>query len=255
MKRELILPHQWAEKEIKIALVGCGGTGAEILDELYRIDLLLKKLGGEGFHVDAFDPDTVSSANLGRSRFWPCDLDFHKSEVLITRLNSYGGTQWRYINEKFDAKYCEHYDLIITAADNPEIRAQIGEIEWASEEETLLWLDCGNGAHDGNVILGHLCCDDEQRYIPNVYDLYPMLSTMIVKNEPSCSTEAAILKQDYGINRSVAREGANLLWQLFRHGRLDHHGSYIDIKAGTVCPLLIDEDQWAVYGFQSAQAS
>lgn len=253
MTHKLILPPEWVNKKIKIALVGCGGTGSEIIDELYRIDLLLQKLGGEGFCVDAFDPDCVSSANIGRQRFWPCDLGFPKSEVLITRLNSYGGTQWEYVNEKFDAKYCENYDLVITAADNPQIRAQIGET--VHDGEVIMWLDCGNGTHEGNVILGHLCCEDQEDYIPNVYDLYPILSTMDDDNEPSCSTEAAIAKQDYGVNRSVAREAANLLWQLFRYGSLSYHGSYVDIKAGTVSPLEISEKQWAAFGFQAAHVN
>lgn len=255
----LKIPHRWLDKQISIALVGCGGTGGEMLDELFRIDSLLKALGGQGLHVTAYDPDRVTGANIGRQRFWPCDIGFNKAEVLITRVNSFGNTDWEYEKVAFDIQeHASSFNMLITCVDKPEVRAEIGrkskehldsekDFYRGASDEPQFWLDCGNDAFRGNVILGHFYLGDAPQKIPNVYDLYPVLDTMKGNDEPSCSTVAALEKQDYGINRSVAREAANLVWQFLRHGELGHHGSYIDIKAGTVTPLAIDENVWKTF--------
>lgn len=251
---QLTIPHRWLGREIRIALIGCGGSGSEMLDELYRIHSLLTALDGEGIHVTAFDPDEVSRANIGRQRFWPCDVGFPKAEVLINRVNSFGGVNWSFCNDAFDIHRSHiQYDILITCVDRPSVRAEIGASAAPDSEfgigmrPDMFWLDCGNDASTGNVILGHLGESSGQMRIPNVYDLYPMLAEMEDGKEPSCSTAAALENQDYGINRSVAREAANLLWQLLRHGALDHHGSYIDIKQGTVTPLRIDPALWSTF--------
>lgn len=251
---QLTIPHQWLGREINIALVGCGGSGSEMLDELYRIHSLLTALEGWGIQVTAFDPDEVSRANIGRQRFWPCDVGFPKAEVLINRVNSFGGVNWSFVNDAFDIhRNRTRFDILITCVDTPSVRAQIGTAatqdsdHGISTSRDVFWLDCGNDANTGNVIFGHLGETNGQMRIPNVYDLYPVLAEMEDGQEPSCSTAAALEKQDYGINRSVAREAANLLWQFLRHGALDHHGSYIDIKRGTVVPLRIDPALWSTF--------
>jgi PRTRC genetic system ThiF family protein len=252
-----LIPNEWIGKEIKVALVGCGGTGSEMMDEVYRIETLLVKLGGMGLSVTAYDPDLVSEANIGRQRFWPCDVGFNKAEVLINRINAYGGVNWRYEDKSFSTDDLPSFDLIITCVDTPKLRADIGK--WQDDANsynatTRLWLDCGNDTHQGNVVLGHISHEDSDGdSLPNVFDLYPSLSTMPDDQHESCSTEEAIAKQDYGINRSVAREAANLLWALLRHGKLNHHCSFIDIRTGTVNPLPIDPAQWALFGWSPAQ--
>lgn len=255
---KLTIPQEWLNQKIKIALIGCGGTGSEMLDEIFKIHSLLIALGGNGFSVTAYDPDTVSIANIGRQRFWSCDIGYNKAEVQITRTNSFGNTDWNYVNQKFVLDDTDDFDILITCVDSPEVRADIGkkalEINsgvknkrFHSDPSPTFWMDCGNDAFKGNVIFGHFNQANAALKIPNVFDLYPVLSTMKVNEEPSCSTLAALEKQDYGINRSVAREAGNILWQFLRHGSLNHHGSYIDIKAGTVSPLPIDENIWKTF--------
>lgn len=198
-----------------------------------------------------FDPDTVSLANIGRQRFLPCDVGFNKAEVLISRMNNFAGTNWHYANEKYHPSSNDNtFDILITCVDSPKVRADIGKSNALSQPDNhleTLWIDCGNDAHSGNVVLGHLSHGESSLRLPNVYDLYPILDSMESNDEPSCSTEEALHRQDYGINRSVAREAANLLWRLIRHGQIEHHGSYIDIKEGTVHPLSIDASIWQTF--------
>lgn len=250
------IPASWINRRIDVRLLGCGGTGSEMIDELFRIHSLLLALGGEGLKVTAYDGDTVSEANIGRQRFWPCDIGLPKAEVLITRINSFGGVEWQYSNDRFDPEtmlfpenHDQTFDLLITCVDRAKLRAKIGEKAacLADYDADVLWLDCGNDANSGNVILGHLSSEEQGTAIPNVYDLYPVLSELDDSAEPSCSTQEALARQDYGINRSVAREAANLLWQLLRHGKIQHHGSFVNISDGSVSPLRIDKKIWATF--------
>lgn len=245
-------PVKWLSHVINVSLVGCGGTGGEMFDELYRIHSLLIALGGKGLNVTAYDPKSVSPANIGRQRYWPADVGFNKAEVLVNRVNNFGGLRWAGVDQPFivEEAIWHNIDILITCVDTPVPRAEIGQYiqQKNFRYEEKLWLDCGNSSHSGNVILGHLFGpEDIPVRLPNVFDLYPMLATMQESNEPSCSTQEALMRQDYGINRSVAREGANLLWQLIRHGSINHHGSFIDIRSGTVTPLAIDENVWATF--------
>lgn len=241
------LPQDWLLKPIQIALIGCGGTGSEMFDELYRMHSLLLAVGGEGLEVVAFDPDTVSPSNIGRQRFWPADIGYNKAEVLVNRVNNFGGTDWTAVEDTFSVEDYPRFDILITCVDTPELRAEIGTMKIMPQSDTVLWLDMGNDSHSGNVILGHVASQDDELRLPNVFDLYPVLASMKGAQEPSCSTAEALNRQDYGINRSVAREGANLIWQLLRHGEINHHGSYIDIRTGVVSPLAIDEAIWASF--------
>ena len=251
----LRMPAEWVNRPIRVALIGCGGTGSEMFDELFRMHTLMLALGGDGLHVTAYDPDVVSTANIGRQRFWPADVGYPKAEVLVNRINNFGGSHWEFVDEAFSEHVFTNdrisYDLLITCVDVPEVRAMIGH--HAQDDNNFgveqLWLDCGNDSNSGNVILGHFNVSHGQKNmrIPNVFDLYPVLGDMEGSDQPSCSTAEALQRQDYGINRAVAREGASLLWQLFRHGALSRHGSYIDLQAGSVIPLLIDKEIWKSY--------
>jgi len=255
------IPSSWLNRTLNVTLLGCGGTGSEMIDELFRIHSLLIALGGSGLNVTAYDGDIVSEANIGRQRFWPCDVGHFKAEVLITRLNSFGLTEWQYKNKAFKCKeinpgFTRTTDLLISCVDSPKIRAKIGKkANKLTNHRDMLWLDCGNDAHSGNIILGHLCSRKPEQALPNVFDLYPVLSDMKDNETPSCSTQEALFKQDYGINRSVAREAGNLVWQLLRHGSVDYHGSYVDIRSGSVTPLKVDAALWASFGYQHDTSS
>ena len=131
------IPNEWVGKKINVALVGCGGTGSEMLDELYRIHYLLTAIGGSGIHLAAYDPSNVSLANIGRQRFWPCDIGLNKAEVLINRINSFAGIDWLYSDHAFTKDEIDSYDIIITCVDIPSIRVEIGQ--WKNRSNSTLY--------------------------------------------------------------------------------------------------------------------
>ena len=138
------IPSHWVDNSVRIVLVGCGGTGSELVDELFSMSFLMNKLSGHSFDVVLFDPDTVSEFNIGRQRFWPSDQGYNKAEVLAARYNSFGGSNWRFLDRHFTPEDAEHFDLIITALDSASTRYEIGEF-WKGKNTRSLWLDCGNG--------------------------------------------------------------------------------------------------------------
>ena len=249
-------PPKWLNNAITIVLIGAGGTGSELLDELVSMHYLLVKLGHPGLQVTVYDPDNVSPFNVGRQRFYAFDVGHNKAETLINRINTFVGLEWSAYPIPFTPQTLGYQlpELVITAVDTAQLRAEMGQY-FANKRGDTLWLDGGNGNSDGNVILGHLCGDGKDR-LPNVFDLYPSLTRMKDTDEDSCSHEDAIRKQDFGVNKSVARQMSGLIWNLLRHGGIDHHGAFLDTRTGESVPLKIDPVVWAGFGYtgESQQA-
>ena len=57
---------------------------------------------------------------------------------------------------------------------------------------------------------------------------------------PSCSLAEALEKQDLFINSTLAQLGCNILWKMFRHGMIEHHGLYLNHATMKVNPIIVD---------------
>lgn len=253
MKQSYMIPEKWLEEPVEIALIGAGGTGSELLDGLARMSLALGALGHPGFEVTVWDDDTVSATNVLRQRFLPADVGQSKAQVMVTRYNAFLGTRWRAVTSRFDTGQVKQCDLLITCVDKAALRVAIGKRAARGTGEGL-WLDTGNDRQHGQICLGHIGRPEGLR-LPTIYDLYPELaenaSTLDVEG-PSCSAEEALTRQEFPVNRQSALCALSLLWALFRHGRIDHHGYYFHCGTGHVDPLPIDERVWASLGYTVA---
>ncbi len=87
-----------------------------------------------------------------------------------------------------------------------------------------------------------------------MYQLYPELADIDdqANRAPSCSAAESLSRQWLPINRMVADSAQSLLWMLFRQGRVDIHGAFIDLRSLSVQPLRTDPDVWAGFGWQTA---
>ncbi|WP_345860457.1 PRTRC system ThiF family protein [Shewanella algae] len=245
-------------KPIKIALIGAGGSGSQIATELFQMDSLLRQLSNQEVYIDLtlFDGDDVSIFNVGRQCFYMGDIGQNKAEVLINRFNSFGGTAWKAQPNYFTPHktLINDYHLIITAVDKASFRVELGQFFTSSKNKSeLLWLDVGNGKHDGQVVCGHATPEILSSFrLPNVYDLYHAMLEQIDDNkedQPSCSTEMALQKQDFGVNRAVSAQATQIIWQLLRYTKIEHHGAFVDVLNASVRPMKIDPQVWAVYGY------
>lgn len=238
---------------LTINLIGCGGTGSQVLTTLARINIALIKLGHPGLNVTAYDEDVVTDANLGRQLFSLNDLGSNKANVLITRLNRFFGTEWECCMSNYpEDGNTKTANITITCVDSVKSRVDIGKyirehkyVDNEDLEEPYYWLDFGNTTNTGQVILGTLRdakqpiseefttvsalkCVDEQ------YDLTK------VKDEdsgPSCSLAEALRKQDLFINSTLANLGCNLLWKLISQGCIEYRGLYLNLKTMNVNPI------------------
>lgn len=236
--------------KVTVNLVGLGGSGSQMLSALARISETLRALGHPGLHVRAWDPDIVTSANIGRQLFFPSDMGINKSIVLVTRVNRGFGFDW----EARPAKYDGHTNanILITCIDTAAGRVEIGKNLRPSKgaeptEFAYYWLDLGNLKKTGQAVLGTVAAIRQpksehkvKRELPTVIKMFPQLKRIKEKDQgPSCSLAEAIGKQDLFINGTLVQFGADLIWKLFREGMIRHHGCFVNLDTMSVNPIPI----------------
>ncbi|ADY27488.1 PRTRC system ThiF family protein (plasmid) [Deinococcus proteolyticus MRP] len=215
-------------KTVHLALIGLGGTGSALLSHLGSLHAGLQATGGPKLQVTTFDPDTVSPANLARQRFYPADLGKNKALVLTERVNLCLGTGWQARPEKFSASHLHNFNIIVSCVDTRAARADIAGV-LKKENKAPYWLDCGNTAKTGQVILGRL---GTALALPS--ELHPELIDISLEEDalPSCSALEAISRQDLMVNPMVAVQAADVLWKLLHEGELKHSARYFDLENG-----------------------
>jgi PRTRC genetic system ThiF family protein len=206
-----------------------------MLAGLGRIHLALTQLGHPGLNVTAFDPDTVSPANIGRQLFYPTDIGLPKTTVLITRINTHFGTQWKAVHAPFKPDY--NTDLIISCVDSRKARSEIYQ---ASKQYDSLWMDLGNTQRTGQVLLG---CLREDYGLPHPLALFPELgfAHLDSKTEPSCSLAVALSKQDLFINQTIATFALHLVWTMTHTHKIPNQGYHVNLD-GSVRPIPLPKN-------------
>ena len=128
---------------LRVALIGCGGTGSHLVFPLAMLQKTLEAKGQGSLIVTVFDPDTVSEANIGRQRFYPSDIGFNKATVMATRVNQSMGLSWNSVPARFH-RDGRKYDLVISAVDTAAARIEIFKIlKQSAGCYAAYWLDCG----------------------------------------------------------------------------------------------------------------
>ena len=248
---------EWLDRPIDIWLIGVGGNGSEMLDILARMHSALKAVGHpHGFRLTAWDGDTVSPSNIVRQRFWYTDIGENKAIVSVQRLNLFLGLGWDAFPEPFNPEHQGYRlpDLIISCVDSAKTRVKIARyyannIELVGHKE-LLWLDLGNGESTAQMVLGHLYTGERNTVrLPHVYDLHPELADIDDNDAPSCSAEAALAQQTFGINKTVSVSAGNLLWSLLTQPSVSYHGAYLNSQDNTTQPIRIDPLFWESIGY------
>lgn len=253
-----VLDGKLMTRAVNVLLVGAGGTGSRMLEKLVALHrALIAKGHPAGLEVTVVDPDTVSTANIGRQAFYPGDVGRFKSDVLVNRANmALEGVIWKSEPAVLTTRAnLDRFDLVIGAVDNRAARLAILRGLENCASGTRYWLDTGNRATDGQVVLGQVTSrrkvkDDAMR-LPHIAEFYPDLIDSAAEdkdNTPSCSLAEALEKQSLYINPTVSDFAANMLWMLFTEGRLDTQGAFINLKRMMVTPLRVDPAVWERFG-------
>lgn len=246
---------------ISVNLIGAGGTGSKVLTALMEINESLIALGHAGLQVRLWDNDVITSANLGRQRFFECETGLYKSVALINRINRCIGSNWKAETVKFEKDSFGRLPekaratITITCADTVGARFGVAEILTEASyrrhhhDEPKYWLDFGNSQDTGQVLLstiGEIKQPFSEKYrtvasLPYVTEEYGELLKQSEQedNTPSCSLAEALEHQDLFINSSLTQMGCSLLWNLFRRGMTEYKGFFHNLKDFRTHPIKV----------------
>ena len=246
---------------VTVNLIGAGGTGSRMITTLAETNYSLIQLGHPGLHVQLFDDDVVTEANLIKQRFAPSELGLNKAVARINNINRACGTNWKAVPEKFTSQRLKDLpeeglaNVYITCVDTVQARFDIAGILKGfsrkaiyGRDKPLYWLDTGNARYTGQALLstiGEIKQPASQLYqtvsvLQMVTDEYKnLLEAETDNNEPSCSHAEAILKQDLFINPAIAIWTASLFYSLFREGMVAYRGFFINLKEFRSTPIRV----------------
>lgn len=235
---------------IRVAVIGCGGNGSVIAMGLpYLHQALLAAGHPGGLDVTLIDGDIISPANCVRQPFSRTEVGLHKSIVLASRINLFWGLRWKAIpHHVAPGQGVENADLVIGCVDTRAARATIQELVTGNATVTY-YLDLGNGATGGQFILGQPLNRRNRRRATRLRtapELFGELTdTALPENDqPSCSAQAALDRQEPMVNQLLATHALALLARLFRQGSLTVHGTFVSATDCRAQPIPIDAAAW-----------
>lgn len=252
-----VVPNEWTRRALRVLVIGCGGTGSQLLPRLAQLDRALIALEHPGgLEVTVFDPDQVAAHNLPRQNFVEADIGANKAELMVYRLNVAHGLRWRAMPRAFSRNdsRSSRPDIIFGCVDT---RAARREIEQAVRQlDEVIWVDCGNGATQGQVVVGlggRSVADDPHR-LPLVTELFPEIAQGEDDDAPSCSALQSLLRQSQAVNVMAATWALAWLSQALRDGHIGWHGVFFDLATGRTSTIAVDPAVWANLGFVPPKA-
>lgn len=255
MRIEHILPPDLMRYgPLHILVVGAGGSGSAIVMGLPYLDQAMRVWGDtRGLDVTLMDADVVSETNCVRQPFSASDIGQNKATVLINRINLFWGTRWSAIPNHFHARSFErsrhNFHMVIGCVDTRAARKAIEAAFTRGLNYTCYWLDLGNNAASGQYVLGQPLNAHNPRKadrLRTVSELYPEIVDAEAGEDPlpSCSAVEALERQEPFINQTLASSALAMLAQLFRYGKLTHHGAFFNAKSGQISALAVDPALW-----------
>jgi PRTRC genetic system ThiF family protein len=246
------------ERQVRVLVVGCGGTGSAVVAGLpYLHQSLVARGHPGGLHVTVVDGDTVSPTNCIRQPFSRSEIGQNKAVILVNRLNLFWGLKWEavpvhlrpgtFISRGYSGDDLRAH-IVIGCVDTRAARAAIRDAVsgWST---TSYWCDQGNIADGGQFILGEPLNERNRKArlrLRTAAELYPEIvdPNLDDDDQPSCSAVAALEKQEPFINSTLAQHALALLARLFRYGEINYHGGFINLATGATSVLRIDPRYW-----------
>jgi len=246
------------ERQVRVLVVGCGGTGSAVIAGLpYLHQSLVARGRPGGLHVTVVDGDTISPTNCVRQPFARSEIGLNKSVVLVNRLNLFWGLKWEavpvhlrqgtFISRSYSGDDLRAH-IVVGCVDTRAARAAIRDAvgNWST---VSYWLDLGNNADSGQFILGEPLNQRNRRSrlrLRTAAELFHEIADPNLDNdgEPSCSSAEALERQEPFVNSTLAQHALALLARLFRYGMVCYHGGFINLSTGVSGRLPIDASLW-----------
>ncbi len=275
---KLAMPQ--SSRMLRIYLVGCGGTGSWLAPHLIRLARFLHEMRGMNVCLTLVDPDAVEKKNVFRQNFADAEIGASKGELLAMRYSAAWGhgvtVQTHTARFNRSMVQLEYGDLgvIVGCVDNPEARKEIAQVLTADTNKRglarlprLWWLDCGNGADTGQVLLGAarsarelrhaFPCTPEQGFCvnlpaPDLQHLELLDRQDAASRTPraaqtlSCAELALTGDQSPSINSLVANVAASYLWRMFTDPKgLTTFATYCNLSFHSIRSRFITIDEVA----------
>ena len=246
------------ERQVRVLVVGCGGTGSAVVAGLpYLHQSLMARGHPGGLHVTVMDGDTISPTNCIRQPFARSEIGLNKAIVLVNRLNMFWGLKWEavpahlkpgtYISRNYTGDDLRAH-IVIGCVDTRAARAVVRDAvsNWSTVSYVL---DLGNNSDSGQFILGEPLNERNRRSrlrLRSAWELFPEIvdPSLDDDGQPSCSAAAALERQEPFINSTLAQHALALLARLFRYGTVCYHGGFISLVTGIGSRLPIDTTMW-----------
>jgi PRTRC genetic system ThiF family protein len=246
------------ERQVRVLVVGCGGTGSAVVAGLpYLHQSLVARGHPGGLHVTVLDGDTISPTNCVRQPFARSEVGLNKAIVLVNRLNFFWGLKWEAIPAHMHpgTSISRSYSgddlrahIVIGCVDTRAARAAIRDAvgKWST---VSYWLDLGNNADSGQFILGEPLNERNRRArlrLRTAGELFPEIvnPTLDDDGEPSCSAVEALERQEPFVNQVLAQHALALLARLFRYGEISYHGGFTNLASGITSVVRIYPRWW-----------
>jgi len=246
------------ERQVRVLVVGCGGTGSAVVAGLpYLHQSLIAHGHPGGLHVTVMDGDTISPTNCVRQPFARSEIGLNKAIVLVNRINLFWGLNWEAVPaylrpEIFISRSYSGDDprahIVVGCVDTRAARATIRDAVGKSSMDSY-WLDLGNNADSGQFILGEPLNERNRRSklrLRTAGELFPEIVDPALDNDgqPSCSSAEALERQEPFVNSTLAQHALALLARLFRYGEISYHGGFVNLASGSTSVLRIDPQCW-----------
>lgn len=242
------LSDRLLDRAVEVHVIGCGGTGSQLLPRLAQLSKCMVALGHPcGLSVTVWDNDSVAEHNCLRQNFFLPDVGHNKASIMVNRLNIAHGLSWFDEPHRFTRDSLRHksVDFVIGCVDSKAARREIDAFVRETYNE-VYWIDAGNDAVSAQVIVGQYGrrIADEPMRLPLVTELYPEIVTGEDLNEPSCSARESILKQGLATNVMAASWIYAWLAEGLRHGRIGWSGVFFNLETGRASSIPVSKAAW-----------
>lgn len=228
----------------EIVVIGCGGTGSQLLPMLMQLCSNLDDI----VNITLVDGDIYERKNLANQRCILADVGKNKAKVSAERYSM--------IYPKLKISYYENYitdkiqihdlfegrdrtiRIIIGCVDNTATRKLLSE--YSNKINKTIYIDSGNDSgkgssnRDGQIVTGVNICIHENVYgrlsnmqykLPNVADIYPEIksNTDDIKTVGTCMRFSDDYPQNIATNMLAATLLMNTITNILMFNKIENH--------------------------------
>ena len=245
-----------------VTIVGLGGTGAFLAEDLAR---LFSVHFGWRVRLTLVDHDVVEEHNEQRQAFTKGDRGRPKAQVVGERLVRQFPVEVALSLAPYDHRRDAPRDdrrtarsalsLLVGCVDNPLARCELARtLRSDGYSQPVWWLDFGNSAASGQVLLGNASRAEDLRGAfdpekhtcralpaPSVQapELLEAPLAVLPAPDPDCAAAQAAGDQEPFVNRAIAALGLAMVTRLCQ-GRLTWRATYFDLDVGTLRYIQLD---------------